>query len=199
MLRLSASNVRAYYRLLLDEDRPRADPGRYRVFQWLCCFEVSRSTFTFLSWDPTDHPHLLSIAILRTPLGKPSIQLEEANALIGAMFNADLQLGSALGLAIATAIITQINAEHPAVDGSTTSDFGGYCGAFYFIMGLTAFEALLALFTLRNSASAPALMLPESERKVLDVEGFTVERTGVDSEKSPRNASIPQNKRLTGP
>ncbi|KAG6852714.1 hypothetical protein C0991_009624 [Blastosporella zonata] len=89
-----------------------------------------------------------NIAMLRTPLFKPGVNLLESIALIGAVFNASLQIGSSLGLAIVTAITTNANHGDP-------SDFKGYKSGWWFIVGLAGFEAILAAVFLRGNRIPP--------------------------------------------
>lgn len=101
--------------------------------------------------------------MLRTPLGKPSVKLNDSTALIGAIFNADLQIGSVLGLSIATAITARVN-------GATESgSFAGYKASYWFLVGITAFEAALAAVALRGRNRArtisPEATFVESEEK----------------------------------
>jgi MFS family permease len=97
-----------------------------------------------------------NIAIIRTPLGKPSVHIHESTALIGAIFNADLQIGSTLGLAVATAITTKVN-------GTNSSDFAGYKASYWFLVALCALEAILAAVALRPAKDAYTDELVESE------------------------------------
>ncbi|KAG6819115.1 hypothetical protein H0H93_015312, partial [Arthromyces matolae] len=87
-----------------------------------------------------------NIAMLRAPLFKPNINLLETTSLVGAIFNANLQIGSSLGLAIVTAITTHVNNNNP-------SDFEGYRAGWWFVVALAAFEAILALVFLRGTKS----------------------------------------------
>jgi len=96
-----------------------------------------------------------NIAIIRTPLGKPSVHIHESTALIGAIFNADLQIGSTLGLAVATAITTKVN-------GTNSSNFAGYKASYWFLVALCALEAVLAATTLRPAKDAYTNELVES-------------------------------------
>ncbi|ETW79692.1 major facilitator superfamily, partial [Heterobasidion irregulare TC 32-1] len=110
-----------------------------------------------------------NIEMLRTPLNRPAsaARLRDSTALIGAIFNADLQIGSALGLAIATAITARVNGAPSAAATTTTSssaaaananggaplgsaDFAGYRAAYWFLVGLTAAEAVVAGVFLRG-------------------------------------------------
>ncbi|KAG6859945.1 hypothetical protein C0995_001479 [Termitomyces sp. Mi166 len=82
-----------------------------------------------------------NIAMLRAPLFKPGVNLLESTSLIGAIFNASLQIGSSIGLAIVIAITTKAG-------GGDPNDFNGYRAGWWFIVGLAGFEALLAAFSL---------------------------------------------------
>ncbi|KAF8645758.1 hypothetical protein AX16_007625 [Volvariella volvacea WC 439] len=99
-----------------------------------------------------------NIAMLRTPLAKPSVKLHGSTALIGAIFNADLQVGSTLGLAIAAAITTRINGpggEHL---------FEGYRGSFWFLVGVCAAEAIIAAVFLKNRKAGDIVAEVEDAR-----------------------------------
>ncbi|KAJ8516155.1 hypothetical protein ONZ45_g6509 [Pleurotus djamor] len=109
-----------------------------------------------------------NIAMLRTPLAKPSLRLPDSTALIGAIFNADLQIGSTLGLAIATAITSRVN-------GTNNAEFAGYRASYWFLVGLTAFEAILALVALRSRLVIPS----ESEESTI----MPTSTTGEEKEK----------------
>ncbi|KAG6906661.1 hypothetical protein DXG01_012718 [Tephrocybe rancida] len=89
-----------------------------------------------------------NIAMLRTPMFKPGVNYLESTALLGAIFNANLQIGSSVGLAIVTAITTKANHGDP-------SDFRGYRAGWWFIVGLAAFEAILAAISLRGNRIPP--------------------------------------------
>lgn len=96
------------------------------------------------SWSSfTDIPRFHSIGLIRTPLAKPSVRIHESTALIGAIFNADLQIGSTIGLAITTAITTKVN-------GTNLEDFAGYKASYWFLVALCALEAVLAAVALRS-------------------------------------------------
>jgi len=97
-----------------------------------------------------------NIAILRTPLGKPSVHIHESTALIGAIFNADLQIGSTIGLAVATAITTKVN-------GTNQANFAGYKASYWFIIAVCALEAVLALVAFRPVKEAYPSELVDSE------------------------------------
>lgn len=84
-----------------------------------------------------------NIGLIRTPLAKPSVRIHESTALIGAIFNADLQIGSTIGLAITTAITTKVN-------GTNVEDFAGYKASYWFLVALCALEAVLAAVALRS-------------------------------------------------
>ncbi|KAG6855721.1 hypothetical protein H0H87_011651 [Tephrocybe sp. NHM501043] len=83
-----------------------------------------------------------NISMLRAPLSRPDIDLMETTSLIGAIFNANLQIGSSVGLAIVTAINTQ--AGHSDAIALT-----GYKAGWWFVVALAGFEALLAAIALR--------------------------------------------------
>ncbi|KAF8884618.1 major facilitator superfamily domain-containing protein [Infundibulicybe gibba] len=85
-----------------------------------------------------------NIAMIRTPLAKPSVRLHDSTALIGAIFNADLQIGSTIGLAIATAITSRVNGQ------TDSNNFAGYKASFWFLVGITAVEAILAAVALKG-------------------------------------------------
>lgn len=91
----------------------------------------------------TDIFRSASIGMIRTPLAKPSVRIHESTALIGAIFNADLQIGSTIGLAITTAITTKVN-------GTDVEDFAGYKASYWFLVALCALEAVLAAVALRS-------------------------------------------------
>lgn len=106
--------------------------------------------------------------MLRTPLGKPSVKLNEPTALIGAIFNADLQVGSTIGLSITNAITTRING--PGGD----SNFAGYRASFWFTVGVCGVEAILAAaFLGRNkipeSSSVEATIVEEEKKESKDL------------------------------
>ncbi|KAG6873386.1 hypothetical protein C0995_016196 [Termitomyces sp. Mi166 len=85
-----------------------------------------------------------NIAMIRAPQYKRGpINLLESTSLVGAIFNANLQIGSSVGLAIITAITTQASHSNP-------KDFEGYRSGWWFVVGVAAFEALLALVFLRG-------------------------------------------------
>ncbi|KAG6815636.1 hypothetical protein H0H87_012725, partial [Tephrocybe sp. NHM501043] len=106
-----------------------------------------------------------NIAMLRAPLFKPNINLLETTSLVGAIFNANLQIGSSLGLAIVTAITTEVNHNNP-------TDFDGYRRGWWFVVALAGFEAVLALVFLRGTKS-PYTSEKERER---DGEGEGLKR-----------------------
>ncbi|KAG6817643.1 hypothetical protein H0H93_007096 [Arthromyces matolae] len=89
-----------------------------------------------------------NIAMLRTPLLKPGVDVLESTALVGAIFNASLQIGSSVCLAIVTAITNRVN-------GSDISNFEGYKTSFWFVVGLAAFEVVLSLVSLRGNHHPP--------------------------------------------
>ena len=131
--------------------------------------------------------------MLRTPLNRPAsaARLRDSTALIGAIFNADLQIGSALGLAVATAITARVNGT-PSTSSSSaaaaasananangsaplgSADFAGYRAAYWFLVGLTAAEAVVAGVFLRGRRRREGLIGEggtSGEGTAFDVEG----------------------------
>ncbi|KAG6899397.1 hypothetical protein C0993_010593, partial [Termitomyces sp. T159_Od127] len=88
------------------------------------------------------------IAMLRAPLFNPDIDLLESTSLIGAIFNASLQIGSSIGLSIVVAITTKVS-------GGDVSNFDGYRAGWWFIVGLAGFEAMLAAVSLWRHGIPP--------------------------------------------
>ncbi|KXN92650.1 hypothetical protein AN958_00898 [Leucoagaricus sp. SymC.cos] len=84
-----------------------------------------------------------NVAMLRSPLLKPDVDLNASIALIGAIFNANLQIGSSIALAIVTAITNNVNSQ------ANVTDFKGYRAAWWFVVGLAGFMAVLSAVTLR--------------------------------------------------
>ncbi|RDB17592.1 hypothetical protein Hypma_001124 [Hypsizygus marmoreus] len=74
--------------------------------------------------------------MLRSPLFKPGIDINDSTALIGAILNANLQIGSSIAFAIVTAITIRSTPD-PSI-------FAGYRAAWWFIIALAGFEAILA-------------------------------------------------------
>ncbi|KAL0959583.1 hypothetical protein HGRIS_011293 [Hohenbuehelia grisea] len=95
-----------------------------------------------------------NIALLRTPLRATPAQRArlppDSTALIGAIFNADLQIGSTLGLAIATAVTTRVNSIGTGNGVADPTNYSGYRASYFFLLGLAAFEAILAAVALRG-------------------------------------------------
>ncbi|KAG5732408.1 Drug resistance protein [Termitomyces sp. T112] len=89
-----------------------------------------------------------NIAMLRAPLFSSGVDLLETTSLIGAIFNASLQIGSSVGLSIVIAISTKVS-------GGDVSDFKGYRAGWWFIAGLAGFEALLAAISLWRHGMPP--------------------------------------------
>lgn len=114
---------------------------------------------------------LFSIAMLRTPLFKPGLNINDSVALIGAIFNANLQIGSSIALAIVTAITTNSSLD--------PSDFAGYRAAWWFIVAVAGFVAILAAVSLRGN-----LVPPDHAAQ----ENHTPQEKVDDTEASPANS-----------
>ncbi|KAG6840483.1 hypothetical protein C0991_006426 [Blastosporella zonata] len=80
--------------------------------------------------------------MLRAPQLKSGVNIMETTALVGAIFNANLQIGSSLGLAIVTAVTAEVGQ-------GDLSNFTGYKAGWWFVVALAGFEALLAAVFLR--------------------------------------------------
>ncbi|KAG6831379.1 hypothetical protein H0H92_010981 [Tricholoma furcatifolium] len=99
---------------------------------------------------------------------KPGVNLLETTALIGAIFNACLQIGSSIGLAVVTAITAQVN--HGRED-----EFKGYRDGWWFVVGLAAFEAILALVTLTGDYRPPNPARESQAEETVELEDAPVE------------------------
>ncbi|KAG6811578.1 hypothetical protein H0H92_006742 [Tricholoma furcatifolium] len=95
-----------------------------------------------------------NVSMLRTPLTKPGIDILETTALVGAIFNSSLQIGSSIGLSIVTAITTQ------AGHGNSTN-FVGYRAGWWYVVGLAAFEAVLAAVCMGGAQISPEQAIAE--------------------------------------
>lgn len=92
---------------------------------------------------------LKSIAMLRAPLFDPKLDHPlESTSLIGAIFNASLQIGSSIGLSIVVAITNKAG-------GGDVSNFDGYRAGWWFIVGLAGFESVLAAVSLWRHGIPP--------------------------------------------
>ncbi|RDB17747.1 hypothetical protein Hypma_001136 [Hypsizygus marmoreus] len=107
-----------------------------------------------------------NIAMLRTPLFKPGVDINDSTALIGAIFNANLQIGSSIALAIVTAITIRSSPD-PSI-------FAGYRAAWWFIIALAGFEAILAAVSLRGNLVPPERSVDSDEEKAEDKDALTM-------------------------
>jgi p-aminobenzoyl-glutamate transporter AbgT len=119
--------------------------------QWICFSKVMSPLLAKIE-QQTDT--FFSIAMLRTPLFRPGLNINDSVALIGAIFNANLQIGSSIALAIVTAI-TANSSPDPTV-------FAGYRAAWWFIIAVAGFVAILAAVSLRGNLVPPNHATQES-------------------------------------
>ncbi|KAG6907256.1 hypothetical protein DXG01_009676 [Tephrocybe rancida] len=104
-----------------------------------------------------------NISMLRAPLFKPGVDLSETTALVGAIFNANLQIGSSVGLAIVTAITAETGHGDP-------SNFTGYKNGWWFVAGLAGFEAVVAAVSLRGSQLSQDRMVKKEGKSEIETE-----------------------------
>ena len=86
--------------------------------------------------------------MLRARLFNPGADPLESTSLIGAIFNASLQIGSSVGLAIVNAITTKVGS-------GDVDNFKGYRAGWWFIAGLAGFEAVLSAISLWHHRTPP--------------------------------------------
>ncbi|KAI0078409.1 MFS general substrate transporter [Panus rudis PR-1116 ss-1] len=95
-----------------------------------------------------------NLEMLQAPSRRPEIHIPGVTALIGAIFNSVLQVGSSICIAIATAITTEVN--HGS-QSSNPSNFQGFKTAYWFVIALAGFETLLATVALGGKPAAQRL------------------------------------------